>query len=202
MAQTVRCGRGRAERHRRAPGAIARGRSPASPRRCRRRHHQPQLPRHARRQRLRRAPARQGHRPARHRPRGRAARQRAAPPSSGSRPSCVAAFDDCLVTRFIACDTAQPPASVAERVEEIARALRAFHDSRRAAAGALLGPRPARRVRARSCAERGGALPAAYGRAARRRRAHRRRAAAATTRARATTTCSPATSSAARDGGA
>jgi thiamine kinase-like enzyme len=42
-------------------------------------------------------------------------------------PQLVAAFDDCLVTRFVACDPLIP-GEVAAHVEEIARALRSFHD--------------------------------------------------------------------------
>ena len=47
----------------------------------------------------------------------------------GIAPAVAARIEDCLVTRFIACSavTAQ---QLAARVEEIARALRAFHDSR------------------------------------------------------------------------
>jgi thiamine kinase-like enzyme len=43
-------------------------------------------------------------------------------------PELVAAFDDCLVTRFIACEPVIPR-EVAEHVEEIAWALRSFHDA-------------------------------------------------------------------------
>jgi thiamine kinase-like enzyme len=43
-------------------------------------------------------------------------------------PQVVASFEDCQVTRFVAC-TAASASDVAERVEEIARALRGFHDS-------------------------------------------------------------------------
>ncbi len=46
----------------------------------------------------------------------------------GIAPQLIAAFDDCVVTRFVACDP-MIPSEVAARVEEIARALRSFHDS-------------------------------------------------------------------------
>jgi len=45
----------------------------------------------------------------------------------GIAPAVAAALDDCLVTRFIACE--EPSAQeLADGVEEIARALRSFHD--------------------------------------------------------------------------
>jgi thiamine kinase-like enzyme len=43
-------------------------------------------------------------------------------------PELVAVLEDCLVTRFVAAHPASSP-EIAERVEEIARALRSFHDS-------------------------------------------------------------------------
>ncbi len=46
----------------------------------------------------------------------------------GIAPELVAAYEDCLVTRFVACETVSPP-EVAERVGAIALALRRFHDS-------------------------------------------------------------------------
>ncbi len=46
----------------------------------------------------------------------------------GIAPELAAAFDDCLVTRFVACDPVIPR-EIAEHVDEIARALRSFHDS-------------------------------------------------------------------------
>jgi thiamine kinase-like enzyme len=46
----------------------------------------------------------------------------------GIAPQLVASFEDCLVTRFVACDPVVPH-EVAAHVEEIARALRSFHDS-------------------------------------------------------------------------
>ncbi|MCW3019479.1 MAG: phosphotransferase [Solirubrobacterales bacterium] len=47
----------------------------------------------------------------------------------GIAPAVDAAFADCLVTRFIACSPVSPR-EVAGHLEEIARALRRFHDSR------------------------------------------------------------------------
>ncbi|MCW3056376.1 MAG: phosphotransferase [Solirubrobacterales bacterium] len=44
----------------------------------------------------------------------------------GIAPAVAAAFEDCLVTRFIACSQVGP-GEIADRVEEIARALRSFH---------------------------------------------------------------------------
>jgi thiamine kinase-like enzyme len=46
----------------------------------------------------------------------------------GIAPELIAAFEDCLVTRFITCD-AVAPREIAERAAEIASALRSFHDS-------------------------------------------------------------------------
>jgi thiamine kinase-like enzyme len=46
----------------------------------------------------------------------------------GIAPELVASFDDCLVTRFVACDPVVPH-EVAAYVAQIARALRSFHDS-------------------------------------------------------------------------
>jgi thiamine kinase-like enzyme len=46
----------------------------------------------------------------------------------GIAPELIAAFDDCLVTRFIACEPVIPR-EVAAHVEEIAWALRSFHDA-------------------------------------------------------------------------
>jgi thiamine kinase-like enzyme len=46
----------------------------------------------------------------------------------GVAPAIVAAFEDCLLTRFIACE-AVSPAEVAGIVEQVALALRAFHRS-------------------------------------------------------------------------
>jgi thiamine kinase-like enzyme len=46
----------------------------------------------------------------------------------GIAPELVASFDDCLVTRFVACDPVVPH-EVAAHAAQIARALRSFHDS-------------------------------------------------------------------------
>jgi thiamine kinase-like enzyme len=46
----------------------------------------------------------------------------------GIAPELIAAFDDCLVTRFVTCD-AVATREIAEHAEELARALRRFHDS-------------------------------------------------------------------------
>jgi thiamine kinase-like enzyme len=46
----------------------------------------------------------------------------------GIAPTLVAAFDDCLLTRFVTCDAAGP-ADVVDDVEQVALALRAFHGS-------------------------------------------------------------------------
>jgi thiamine kinase-like enzyme len=43
-------------------------------------------------------------------------------------PAVAAALEDCLVTRFITCRSVSSP-EIAQRAEEIARALRRFHDS-------------------------------------------------------------------------
>jgi thiamine kinase-like enzyme len=47
----------------------------------------------------------------------------------GIAPDVIAAFDDCLVTRFVACEPLSSQGLVARHVEELARALRRFHDS-------------------------------------------------------------------------
>ncbi len=82
----------------------------------------------------------------------------------GIAPELIAAFDDCLVTRFVASDTASAR-GVAEHVEELARALRRFHDSAAELPARFWVPDLledyAARVRAR-----GVQLPSAYGRAA------------------------------------
>jgi thiamine kinase-like enzyme len=82
----------------------------------------------------------------------------------GIGPQLVASFDDCLVTRFVACEPVIPR-EVAEHVEEIARALRSFHDSPATLPARFWVPELledyAARVRAR-----GVRLPSDYGRAA------------------------------------
>jgi thiamine kinase-like enzyme len=47
----------------------------------------------------------------------------------GIAPAVVAAYEDCLVTRFVACEPLGAGDLVADHVGEIARALRRFHDS-------------------------------------------------------------------------
>ena len=116
--------------------------------------------------RLRRAAARQGHRAARDRPRGRAAGQRGGGRGWGSRRRSPRRVDDCLVTEFVDVPADRRRASCGADAGPVARALRAFHDSGVAAAGALLGARAARRLRARSSRDRGGALPGGYARRA------------------------------------
>jgi|SRR5580692_2108321 thiamine kinase-like enzyme len=79
-------------------------------------------------------------------------------------PEMVAAFDDCLVTRFIACDPVSPH-DVAASVAEIARALRSFHDSRATLPARFWVPDLLQDYGDR-VHELGVRLPAAYGRAA------------------------------------
>jgi len=78
----------------------------------------------------------------------------------GIAPAMVAADEDCLVTRFVACSPIESR-ELADHVEEIARALRSFHDSDTALptsfAVAELLKDYAAIVRAR-----GGTLPEAY----------------------------------------
>jgi thiamine kinase-like enzyme len=78
----------------------------------------------------------------------------------GIAPAVAAALDDCLVTRFIACG---PLAAreLAERVHEIAQALRRFHDSATILPTSFWVPDLLARYTA-IVRERGGALPAAY----------------------------------------
>ena len=82
----------------------------------------------------------------------------------GIAPALLAAFDDCLVTRFVASDTASP-SDVAEHVEEIALALRRFHDSAVQLPARFWVPDLLDEYSAR-VRQRGVRLPAAYGRAA------------------------------------
>lgn len=81
----------------------------------------------------------------------------------GIAPQLIAAFDDCLVTSFIACDPLIP-GEVAVHVEEIARALRSFHDSSVALPARFWVPDLLEDYAA-AMRERGVRLPAAYGRA-------------------------------------
>jgi thiamine kinase-like enzyme len=46
----------------------------------------------------------------------------------GIAPAVIAAYDDCLVTRFVACEPVGP-GELADHIAQIACALRAFHDS-------------------------------------------------------------------------
>jgi thiamine kinase-like enzyme len=80
----------------------------------------------------------------------------------GIAPAVATALDDCLVTRFIAC---RPLAALelAERVHEIATALRRFHESATVLPTSFWVPDLLARYTA-IVRERGGALPAAYAR--------------------------------------
>ncbi len=82
----------------------------------------------------------------------------------GIAPELVACFEDCLVTRFVACDPVVPH-ELAASVAQIARALRGFHDSPAKLPVRFWVPELledyAMRVRAH-----GVRLPSAYGRAA------------------------------------
>jgi thiamine kinase-like enzyme len=82
----------------------------------------------------------------------------------GIAPELVAAFEDCLVTRFIACDPVIPR-EVAEHAEEIALALRSFHDARATLPARFWVPDLLEDYAAR-VRERGVRLPEDYGRAA------------------------------------
>jgi thiamine kinase-like enzyme len=82
----------------------------------------------------------------------------------GIAPELVEAHEDCLVTRFVACD-AVSPRGVADRVDEVARSLRAFHESTATLPTRFWVPELLEEYAAR-VRERGVRLPAAYGRAA------------------------------------
>jgi thiamine kinase-like enzyme len=82
----------------------------------------------------------------------------------GIAPELVAAFDDCLVTRFVACDPVIPR-EIAEHVDEIARALRSFHDSPATLPARFWVPDLLQDYAA-LVRERGVRLPDAFGRAA------------------------------------
>jgi thiamine kinase-like enzyme len=78
----------------------------------------------------------------------------------GIAPGVAAALDDCLVTRFITCRT--PSAGELDaRVEEIAAALRSFHESRIVLPASFWVPDLLDRYAA-TVRERGGELPAVY----------------------------------------
>jgi thiamine kinase-like enzyme len=78
----------------------------------------------------------------------------------GIAPAVSAAYEDCLVTRFIACDPLSPR-EIGERAGEIALALRRFHDSSTVLARRFWVPELLEHY-ARVARERGGALPDAY----------------------------------------
>jgi thiamine kinase-like enzyme len=78
----------------------------------------------------------------------------------GIAPAVVAALEDCLVTRFIRGDPVKPR-DVADRVHEIARALRGFHDSAAPLPTSFWVPDLLDQYAAQVL-ERGGALPEAY----------------------------------------
>jgi thiamine kinase-like enzyme len=75
-------------------------------------------------------------------------------------PEVAAGLDDCLVTRFVACEPASSP-EIADRVEEIAGALRRFHDSGARLPTSFWVPDLLEDYAA-IVRERGGALPDAY----------------------------------------
>jgi thiamine kinase-like enzyme len=79
-------------------------------------------------------------------------------------PQLVASFEDCLVTRFVACDPVIP-SEVAAHVEEIARALRSFHEHPATLPARFWVPDLLDAYAAR-VHERSVRLPADYGRAA------------------------------------
>jgi thiamine kinase-like enzyme len=80
--------------------------------------------------------------------------------SLGIAPQVVAALDDCLVTRFIACH-APVDGEVRTRVQEIAAALRSFHESAILLAASFWVPELLGRYAA-IVRERGGGLPEVY----------------------------------------
>jgi thiamine kinase-like enzyme len=82
----------------------------------------------------------------------------------GIAPQLVASFEDCLVTRFVACDPVVPHEAAAH-VELIARALRSFHDSPTELPARFWVPDLLEDYAARVHA-RGVRLPSDYGRAA------------------------------------
>jgi thiamine kinase-like enzyme len=78
----------------------------------------------------------------------------------GIAPAVAAAFEDCLVTRFVACSQLGS-AEIAERVDEIARALRSVHESPAQLPASFWVPDLLAGYAA-VVQRRGGALPAAY----------------------------------------
>ena len=169
---------GRAQRHRAAPRADRSVRSTASPSRSAggitNRNFRVTLGG----ERLRDPPAGQGHRPAGHRPRGRAAGERGGRRASASRPASPRRSR----TAWSPASSPAQPLSAPESGRGASRRSRARCGASttraRDAADALLGSRPARRATRAIVRERGGTLPAAYARHRRRRGADRRRAAA------------------------
>ena len=78
----------------------------------------------------------------------------------GIAPAVAAALDDCLITRFVTCDQVSSP-EIGDRVEEIAHALRRFHDSTVRLPARFCVPDLLEDY-ARIVRERGGALPNTY----------------------------------------
>ena len=78
----------------------------------------------------------------------------------GIAPAGAAAFEDCLVTRFLACSQVDS-GEIADRVEEIARALRRFHNLPARLPASFSVPDLLAEYAA-VVRRRGGALPAAY----------------------------------------
>ena len=138
---------------------------PATATPARGRDHESQLPRPLRGARLRRAAAGQGHGAARDQPRRRADRQRGGGRAGdragggGWRTTTAWLRSSCVGRPIDASSSRRDPEPVGRRAARVPRL-------RRAAAGPLLGPRAARRYAA-IVRERGGELPADYGRPAR-----------------------------------
>jgi thiamine kinase-like enzyme len=78
----------------------------------------------------------------------------------GIAPGVAAVIDDCLVTRFVTCDPVEEPESE-EAVQQIAGALRSFHESGTALSTSFWVPDLLDRY-ASIVRERGGTLPAVY----------------------------------------
>ena len=116
----------------------------------------------------------QGHRAARDRPRRRAGRQRARGRGRGRARRCAAMLDDppCIVTEFVEGARDDRGASCASRdaAGAVARALRAIHEHRRAAADRASTPSGSSRPTPRPRASAAPTLPDGLRRGARRRR--------------------------------
>jgi thiamine kinase-like enzyme len=80
--------------------------------------------------------------------------------SLGIAPAVAAVLEDCLVTRFLTC-SALGPREIADGVEEVALALRSFHDSPARLPASFCVPELLGRY-AEEVERRGGALPAIY----------------------------------------